>query len=179
MAKKKKSAKKAKKKTAKKKTVGRPTQYKSRYCRMLIDFFDIEPFEDVKIPHYEKSGKTHKSGKNEGEPIVVWVDTKKVANRTPTLRRFAKKIGVGISTLYDWLDKNHGSFKREFSDAFTRARELRKDFLIENGLHGCHNPAFAKFVAVNLTDMKDVTKQEHTGEDGAPLPPIQVNVIKK
>ena len=160
MAKKKKTAKKAKKKK-----VGRPTQYKSRYCQMLINFFDIEPFTDLEIPHYNKFGKTDK----EGNPIVTWVDVKRVANRTPTLQRFAKKIGVGISTIYDWLNEKHGSYKPKFSDAFACARELRKWFLIENGLHRCHDATYGKFVITNLTDMKDTQKQEITGPDGGPV----------
>ncbi len=162
----------AKKKTKKKKAKknGRPTEYKKRYCSMLIKFFDVEPFEDVEIPHYEKSGKTYESGKEKGKPIVVWVDTKMVPNRRPTLRRFAHKIKVNIQTVYNWIDEKHNSFKPQFLGAFTRARELRKEFLVENGLLGLYPPSSFKFVATNETDMKDTQKQEITGTDGGPIP---------
>lgn len=167
----------AKKKKARKKVKrqGRPTKYESRYCRMLISFFDIEPFKEMEVPHYDESGKKDKRGRL----VVTWIEIKREANRMPTLQRFAKKIGIGISTIYDWLNKEHPSYQRKFSDAFACARELRRNFLIENGLVGTHQHSYAKFVAINLTDMKDTLKQEVTGADGEPLPPIQVNVIAK
>ncbi|KKN74467.1 hypothetical protein LCGC14_0390870 [marine sediment metagenome] len=160
----------AKKKKPRKKKNGRPSQYKARYCGMLIRFFDIEPFEEVRIPHYDESGKEHKSGRHKGETIVTHYEIQRNPNRTPTLQRFAKKIKVGISTIYRWLDENEETFKAEFRDAFTCARACRRSFLIENGLCGCHSPAYAKFVAVNLTDMKDTQKQEVTGPEGRPIP---------
>lgn len=134
---------------------GRPTKYKPKYCQQLIKFFDVEPYKDVKIPHYKGKGKSRE---------LVWSDIKRMANKLPTLRNFAKKIKVGISTVYDWLNVNHASYQKEFSDAFTCAQKVRKWFLIENGLNGCYNPLFAKFVAINITDMTD--KQELKMPDG-------------
>ena len=130
---------------SKKKEIGRPTKYKPEYCQSLIDFFDVEPYTDKELEHYGKDGE------------VKWVDYKRMANKMPTLRNFSKEIGVGISTVYDWLNKNHASYHKEFSDSFTQAKDLQKWFLIENGLNGCYNPLFAKFVAVNITDMIDKT----------------------
>ena len=125
---------------------GRPSKYKSSYCQELIKFFDVEPYDDVELEHYDKEGN------------IKWKDKKRMANRLPTLRNFAKHIKVHFSTVYYWIEKH-----KEFSDAFTHAQELRKWFLIENGLNGCYNPLFAKFVAVNITDMKDKSEQEHSG----------------
>jgi len=130
---------------------GRPTNYKPEYCDALIAFFDVEPYEDVEIKHY-KDGK------------VSWIDTKRMQNKLPTLTGFAKTIGVSWRTLYDWLNKEHSSFQPEFSQAFTYAQELRKDFLIQNGLEGLIPPVTFKFVAVNMTDMRDKQQIEHTGE---------------
>lgn len=141
---------------------------------MLIKFFDIEPFEEVHIPKYDESGKTHKSGRRKGEHVITHYEIQREPNRIPTLQRFAKKIGVGIRTLYDWLDEEHGSYKPAFSHAFTCAYALRKNFLIENGLLGCHNHSYAKFVATNLTDMKDNQKHEVTGKDDGP---VQLKVV--
>ena len=132
--------------------MGRSTKYKPEYCQQLIDFFDAEPYEDVELPHYNDKG------------TVVWTDFKRTANRLPTLRNFAKLIGVHVANVYRWADRH-----KEFRDAFTRAKELRKWFLIENGLNGCYNPAFAKFVACNITDMADKKEHEHTGEVGLRL----------
>lgn len=122
--------------------VGRPTKYKPEYCQMLIEFFDVEPFYEKEMPHYK-----------DGE--ISWVDYKLKANPLPTIRKFAKKIGVHVSNVYRWINEHV-----EFCDSFTQAKELRKWMLIENGLNGCYNPAFAIFVAKNITDMKDTSTHE-------------------
>ena len=126
---------------------GRPTKYKSEYCEKLINFFDVEPYEDRELKHYDKEGN------------VKWIDYKRMANKLPTLRDFAKSIKVNLSTPYEWIKKH-----KEFSNAFIQAQKLRKWFLIENGLNGCYNPAFAIFVAKNITDMRDKQEIEHTVE---------------
>ena len=124
---------------------GRPSTYKPELADKLIKFFDIEPYEEIRLPHYDKDGKT-----------IKWEDIKRLPRKLPTLRAFAKSINIPISTIYDWLAKDHASFQKEFSDAFTHAKEIRKEFLIENALQGMYNPLTFKFVAVNLTDLKDV-----------------------
>lgn len=124
---------------------GRPSKYDPKYCDELIAYFDQEPYEDRALEHYGKDGQ------------VSWVDYKRMANKLPTLRAFAKKIEVNVDTVYEWI-KVH----QEFSEAFTHAKDLQKWFLIENGLNGCYNPAFAIFTAKNITDMRD--KQEVTNE---------------
>ena len=129
-----------------KKKVGRPTKYKKKYCKELIDFFDIEPYEDKSLEHYGKDGE------------LKWTDYKRVANRLPTLRNFAKQIKIDYTTVYDWIKKHKG-----FANAFTQAKRIRKWFLIENGLNGCYNPAFAIFTAKNITNMRDKTEVEHSG----------------
>jgi len=168
----------AKNKKKKAKKTGRPTQYKKRYCRMLIKFFDIEPFTEVNIPIYDESGKIHKSGRHKGEGVVTHYEVKRNPNRLPTLQRFAKKIGVSVKTVYNWIDEKHDSHKPEFLHAFACARVLRRNFVIENGLIGTHQHSYAKFVATNLTDMKDTQKQEISGVDGGPIPLKVVDFAK-
>jgi hypothetical protein len=121
---------------------GRPSKYKPELCQAIIEFFDIEPTYKQELPHY-KNGE------------VAWKDYKLFANKLPTLLRFAKANDIGYQTIHDWINPKHASFHQEFSDAFMRAKELQKEFLIENGLNGTYNPLFAKFVAINITDMKD------------------------
>lgn len=125
---------------------GRPSKYKPEFCNKLIELFDIEPWEEREIPHYK-----------DGE--VAWTDIKRLPARMPTLRKFAKEIKVCISTVYGWLDSKHDSFQKEFLYAFTCAKEIRKDWLIDVGLSGGAPPASFKFVAVNVTDMTD--KQDY------------------
>ncbi len=153
----------AKKKKAKPKKRGRKSYYKKSYCQKIIDFFDVEPYQDKELPHYKGKGDKRE---------LVWTDYKRMANRLPTLIGFAKHIGVGTRTVYHWVEKHE-----EFRHALTHAQELRKWFLIENGLNGCYNPLFAKFTAINITDMKDKTESALTGKDGEPLPPIQVTIL--
>lgn len=80
-------------------------------------------------------------------------------NRLPTLKNFAKEIEVAYTNVYQWIKKH-----KKFRHAFTQAKKIRKWFLIENGLQGMYNPAFAMFVAKNITDMKDVQKIEEKKE---------------
>jgi hypothetical protein len=132
---------------------GRPTDYKSEYCEALIKWFEVEPNREVEIPHLK-----------DGE--VAWTDYKIMANPLPKFHEFAKSIGVVHSTLLEWCDK-----QIEFSKTYTRAKELQKYFLIENGLNGCYNANFAIFVSKNITDMRD--RQELTGADGKDLIPAR------
>lgn len=125
---------------------GRPSKYDPKFCKELIDFFDEEPFTDIDIPHMGSTGE------------FKWMDYKRMANKLPTVRNFCKRIGIDYTTFYEWVKKHE-----MFSHAFTHAQELRKWFLIENGLNGCYNPAFAIFVAKNITDMRDKNETEVSG----------------
>lgn len=131
---------------------GRKTKYKREYCKKIIEFFDVEPFEDIELEHYDvKTGK------------IKWKDIKRMPRKLPTLVQFARSIGVDYTTVYNWQKKGHSSFQKQFFDAYTRAKELQKDFIIQNGLQGLYNSDFTKFVAKNITDMKDKTETEIEG----------------
>lgn len=146
--------KKAKKKVAKKAN-GRPPKYKPEYDQALIDFCSQPTFEEKEIPHY-KNGE------------IAWIDYKTVPKPLPTMVQFAKHIGVGYRTVFDWLDSKHSSFHESFSRAYLRVcKDLQKDGIIQGGLMGVYNPLFAKFTAVNMTDMRD--KNETTVEAGDKL----------
>jgi len=143
---------------------GRPSKYKKEYCEELIDFFDREPYEEQRLDHYYRGSKE-----------IKWVDTKRVANKLPTMVEFVKYLNnsviknkkdkVNYRTVYDWLDPKHSSFKKEFSQTFTHiAKELQKNHLLQNALQGLYNPTFAIFTAVNITDMNNINKIEHSGE---------------
>ena len=129
----------------KKKKTGRPSKYRKVFCQQLVDFFDIEPYEKIELPHYQNDGTTLK-----------WMDYKLVPARMPTIRGFAKKIGVHVSNVYVWIKT-----KKEFQDAFTQAQDIRKDWLIDLGLSGLTPPLAYKFTAINVTDMRDKTETTH------------------
>lgn len=121
---------------------GAPSQYDPEYCQAIIDYFTVDPYYIEEINHYGKNG------------ALAWVDKKRMSNPLPKFHEFAGTIGVTHATLLNWC-KSH----EEFFEAYERAKELQKFFLIENGLNGCYNPSSFIFVAKNITDMKD--KQEH------------------
>lgn len=125
---------------------GRPTKYDPKYCDEIIEFFDIEPYKEVP--------KTITSAKGS-----VIEDISLVPERLPTFERFAHKIGVHVDTMIEWCSKYE-----EFSEAYSRAKQLQKDFLIANGLSGLFNAAFTKFVAINITDMRDKTETDITSK---------------
>ena len=125
---------------------GRPTKYKPEYCDRLIAFFDVEPFREDEIEHLRKDGD------------VSYVELKRFANRLPTLRRFAREIGVSWRTVYNWKET-----KEEFLHALEEAEQIRQDFVNENGLNGIYNSAYAKFWAINMTKMRDRVETEVTG----------------
>jgi len=133
-----------------KKKIGAQTKYTPKLCDKLIDFFDADPYYEKEIPHFNKNGG------------LAWTGYQLVANRLPTLRNFAKKYNIGRSTIYDWVNPEHASYQKDFSDTLEKAKIIRKWFLIENGLNGLYNSGFAIFTAKNVTDMTD--KKELGGE---------------
>lgn len=132
---------------------GRPTKYKPEFCEKMIDFFDQPIYEDVKINHY-KNDK------------LIFTDIKRLPTKLPTLTDFCKSLNLPYFTVREWLDKKCKGFKIEFSQAFMYARTLQKNHLIQASLMGLYNPIFAKFTAVNLTDMRDKKEEEvkYTGK---------------
>lgn len=129
---------------------GRPTLYDPKYCQEIIKFFDVKPYYKETVAHSQAYGKTGKVSFEKKE----W---KNVPNELPSLYKFANKIGVDQTTLNEWA-KRH----QEFSLAFTRAKEMYKNFLMENGLLGLYDSRFAIFVAKNTTDMRDKVETELT-----------------
>ena len=122
--------------------MARPTKYKKKYCKMIIDFFKREPFIKEKIITTYKDG-TEKE------------DIKLIPCNFPTIEGFAVSIGVCHNTILNWLDNN-----LEFLRAYNYAKACQKDILTQNGLLGLYNCLFAKFVAINSTDMKEKSEQE-------------------
>ena len=132
---------------------GQPTKYKPEYCQALMDFFDQEPWEDVKFPIYDAEG-------NKTKDI-----TKRLPRKLPSLVDFAKSINVGISTAYDWVNPDHDSYQKQFSDTYKNsAKRLQKWVLTHGAMTGYYNPGFAKFVAVNISEMRDKTDHNVTGD---------------
>lgn len=58
---------------------GRPTKYRPKYCKKIIEYFSRKPYEIV--------------------------DGKEIPNDPPAMFRFAASIGVEDTTLEDWTKK--------------------------------------------------------------------------
>jgi hypothetical protein len=122
---------------------GRPEEYKEEYCQMLIDYFDTPKWYEREVTHQSKNGEYTTC---EIEP-----------NPMPQFSIFARKVlKVSKQTLLNWADKH-----QEFMDAYNTCKEIQKEFILENGMAGRYNPQFTKFVAINVTDMKDKTEVDN------------------
>lgn len=140
---------------------GQPTKYRSKYCKEIINFFSEDPNRQ------EVSARM--TGKNDFEKE----EYKLVANKLPTLSKFARKIGVTVETLHNWT-KSYD----EFFVAFTHAKELYKEFIAENALNEVYDSRFAIFLAKNTTDWKDRTETDIT-TGGKPINVLPVSEFKE
>ena len=124
--------------------IGRPTKYRPEMCQEIIDFFFNAPlWEEKEIHHYGKGGTTR------------WIDIKRFPAKLPTLVGYCKSAGIGDMAVYAWIDVEDSRYQPDFREAYLRAKKAQKEFLIQASLLGLFNPIFAKFTAVNLTDMRD------------------------
>jgi hypothetical protein len=133
---------------------GRPTKYKPEYCQKLVKFFSKRLYKRVLI----KKGVKEKGTKDE---------YKIIPNDLPFFSEFEIKNGLGIGRLSKWFKAKNkdGEYKYpEFRQAYKKAKELQKIFLINNALMGNYNPTFAIFTAKNITDMKNTDNLDLTGD---------------
>jgi hypothetical protein len=120
---------------------GRPTDYRPEYCDRIIEFFSRDLYR-TEIKQVASQGQ------------VVYLE-EKVANYLPTFQKFATELGTTHKTLLDWSNKHP-----EFSEAYDLCKNLQYDFINQHGLLGSYKSAYCKFVATNITDMKDKTEHE-------------------
>ena len=165
---------------------GRPSKFKKKYIADMIRFFDIEPTRKEIMKVTEKNG---------GE---IAKEYKHVANRLPTLVKFAKKIDVDYTTVWRWAEKgelaesvlqerarakNGGkpvkSYTKEqlkqleyleaFCNAYKLCKQLQQDFLMDNGLIGASPGAAYIFTAKNVTSMRDKVENDVRVTEVKPL----------
>jgi len=147
------------------KTFGRPTLFREEFAQQLIDYFNIDAYtEKVEL-------------NKDGNPVVI-----KVANKFPTLARFATMIGVTRETLHDWATskKEDGELKYpDFSYAYKRTKDYQEAILVEGTMLNVFNAPFSIFTAKNVLGWRDKTEQEITGKDGESLmTAIQVSFVQ-
>jgi hypothetical protein len=130
--------------------VGRPTKYKPEYCKSIIEYFDIPATTTKEVTRITKSG-------------IVKME-QEVPNYLPTIEGFARKIGIAPKNMLAWVEGYP-----EFRKAYELAKCMQKDILNQNALMGRYSEGYAKFVAINCTDMVDKSQKEVSGPDGGPV----------
>jgi hypothetical protein len=139
-----------------KKPPHRPTKWKKEYNDEMLIFFGGEPYEIKEII-------TEGTGKNPWRKV----EYKIFPNKLPTLVNFARSIDISYHTVLNWsLPENKKKYPG-FFDTLRACKERQKDFLMQNGLNGAYNAVFAKFTAINVSDMRDVQVLE--GNPDKPL----------
>lgn len=119
---------------------GRPTDYDPKYCDEILEYFDTETTREVDKTLIMKNGS-------------IVETTEEVPNKMPQFSKFARKIGVCEKTLLNWTEKHD-----KFLQAYNTCRAIQQEFIVDNGLLGFYQPNFAKFIAINYTNMKDKTE---------------------
>ncbi len=134
----------SKKQESKKPKPGAPTKYKDDIPKKMIDFFNRPLMKAQQVEMLTKTGQ-------------IKLVTEMVANELPTIEKFCCDLMISKDTLHQWIKKY-----TELSDAYAFAKQAQKNHLLQNGLSGNYNGSFAKFVAINCTDMVDKVETEHS-----------------
>lgn len=123
---------------------GRPkgaySKYHKKYCKELLDYFDIQQISTEKVvkERFDSNGN------------VIQREYKASPCDLPMFERFARNIGVTSRTLRLWKDKHP-----EFKEAYEKAHDIQQYILTTNCLSGGYNPIFGKIAAINIMQWKD------------------------
>lgn len=92
---------------------------------------------------------------------------KQVGFELPTIEKFCCDIGIVKQTFYNWTEQHE-----KLLDAFNKAKSYQKHWIVQLANNGIYKEGFAKFTAINCTDMRD--KIEQTIDQKT----IQINIDK-
>lgn len=96
------------------------------------------------------------------------------ATEFPTFQGFANEINVNTDTLHEWK-KEH----KEFSEAYTHAKELQEKIWLVNAMGGLYNAQFAQFFGKNCLGYKDKQELEHSGNVNNPFEGLTTEELRK
>ena len=91
-----------------------------------------------------------------------------VPNSIPSIEGLALELGLSRETIYQQSSGDYA--KCQFSDTLERLKQKQKQFLLHHGLLKNYDASFAKFVSVNMTDMRDKIENTHD------LSKIEINI---
>lgn len=136
--------------------IGRPTKYTPELIPKMIKFFGAELVQVVDREYVDKKGE---------KKTLVEI----VPRELPTFEMFAHKNDLTVTRLKEWQKEENVEKYPGFRAAYEHCKALQKDFLVQNTLLGRYNQHFAKFVAINITDMRDKKVTEVGGIPGQPI----------
>ena len=141
-----KTIKKTKKVVKKRKKAGAPTLYKNTYPKRMFKFFNEHKLEEYINEDAASSWNV--------------VELKKIrCGKYPTFFRFAKKLWVNESTIYE-RKNTHPEFSKSFEDC----KVIQKEFLIQNTLNWTVASNVWKFLLNVSHWMVEVSKSKVTDE---------------
>lgn len=109
---------------------GKPTTYKKKYCKSIIEYFDVPLMKKIYTDEYDKDGQ-----------LTVKKFSHEVMNDLPTLAGYAASIGHWKDVLNDWASKYE-----EFGRAFRRCKALQEHFIASHGFAGRSPSHISKFL---------------------------------
>lgn len=149
-------------------TAGRPSDYDPKFTQMMIDFFNVKPYEDMNVSEEIDVQESVDAKGTKKTRTRAKRQIKRVASELPTFEKFSFDINVHRRTLHQWAtittdpsDETAPLKYPEFSYAYSQCQQLQKYFLIQNGLQGTYPSAAFIFVAQNATDMVDAKTVHH------------------
>jgi hypothetical protein len=105
-----------------------------------------------------KTGRPTKYKPSFPQQIVEWFEEQVSKKELPFLSKWARtQAGVSEQTALTWTEN-----APEFLEAYKKAKDIQKEFLITQALYGKFNATFAIFTAKNITDMRDKTETDLT-----------------
>lgn len=118
---------------------GRPSKYKSAYCKKVDEYLSLNQDE------------AHRLIKSEGVQSTSYENKIKV--NLPTVEGFCTFIGVPKETAYRWRDRHE-----DFRCSLAKVVKEQKRRLLENGLSGDYNPTIAKLILSSNHGMSEKTE---------------------
>ena len=144
--------------------VGRPkgsgSAYKPEYATSIVEYF--ERLRDAPVRDLAPVETTESGVEKGGEKHILKREVRHICAELPTIEGFAVEIGIPSTTVRGWISPHP-----EFSVAYTRARDIQRQLLIDRGLTGQYERTAFIFVAKNITDMRDGSQLDQRFIDGA------------
>ena len=143
---------------------GRPkgsgSTYKPEYATSIVEYF--ERLRDAPVRDLAPVETTESGVEKGGEKHILKREVRHICAELPTIEGFAVSIRTPSTTVKGWAQDHP-----EFRAAYSRARDIQRQLLIDRGLTGQYERTAFIFVAKNITDMRDGSQLDQRFIDGA------------